>query len=185
MILNVSYGDGWRFAETQSEIAGLVSEVLATLSPSVHVKGREIRDFGRDAWFSCSDRRHTYLTEMPGNSLRVAINEQTGYGGLMWCVSGEDWDEGGIYDFVWISDNLNPPNFDPQVVADPSLVSFHDPRSTLPISQVRAAIAEFCRVGTGDRPECVDWVAGQLNGQRSDTHYEVESSSGQMDDPWA
>ncbi|MET7749740.1 Imm1 family immunity protein [Micromonospora sp. NPDC005367] len=39
-------------------------------------------------------------------------------------------------------------------------------RSVLPLAQVRAAVEEFCRTGTGDRPECIRWVRGEINGER-------------------
>ncbi|MGW2935724.1 Imm1 family immunity protein [Streptomyces sp. NPDC001156] len=40
------------------------------------------------------------------------------------------------------------------------------PRSTLPVTQVHAALEEFCRTGAGDRPECIYWVRGEINGER-------------------
>ncbi|MER7735969.1 Imm1 family immunity protein [Streptomyces erythrochromogenes] len=37
--------------------------------------------------------------------------------------------------------------------------------STLPLAQIRAALEEFCRKGTGGRPECISWVKGEINGE--------------------
>jgi hypothetical protein len=46
-------------------------------------------------------------------------------------------------------------------LSDPGFSRYHDPRSTLPIAHIRAAVEEFCRTGTGARPECVHWVHGE------------------------
>jgi hypothetical protein len=71
------------------------------------------------------------------------------------------------FNYTWISDNPNPPVFDPRVVSDTGVPRFHDPRSTLPVEEVRAAVEEFCRSG-GERPKCVHWVRGEMNGIRLD-----------------
>nr|WP_121175647.1 Imm1 family immunity protein [Streptomyces sp. 1114.5] len=55
---------------------------------------------------------------------------------------------------------------DPRAVSDPGEPRFHDPRSCLPVPEVRAALEEFCRMGTGNRPECIRWVCGYMNGYR-------------------
>lgn len=73
-----------------------------------------------------------------------------------------------IDDYVWVSDNPAPPDFDPRVVSDPCVPYFYHPRSTLPAAQIRAAVEEFCRTGTGERPERVHWVRGEANGNRLD-----------------
>lgn len=164
LILNVLYNHTWHYAETWQEMSELISDVMESL-PS---ESREpIYHPGGDAWFMFSDKRHDNDTSMPENYLRIAINASTGYGGLIWCVAESDPRKGGIYDYVWVSDNPDPPDFDPRVVSDPGYPLFHDPRSTLPVAQVRAVIEEFCRVGTGDRPECIHWTRGQLNGWRT------------------
>ncbi|MFC8075679.1 Imm1 family immunity protein [Streptomyces sp. NPDC057307] len=102
------------------------------------------------------------------NQLCVAVNGSTGYGALVWGVTEDSSREGGAFDSVWVSDNPGPPDSDPRVVADPGVPSFHGPASALPVAQVRAAVEEFRRAGTGDRPEGVRWVPGQVNGQRLD-----------------
>ncbi|MEU9079159.1 Imm1 family immunity protein [Kitasatospora sp. NPDC048538] len=51
-----------------------------------------------------------------------------------------------------------------RVVFDPGDPRFHNPRSCLPVLEVRAALEEFCRMGTGNRPECIHWVRGYMNG---------------------
>ncbi|MFE2568150.1 Imm1 family immunity protein [Streptomyces mirabilis] len=86
---------------------------------------------------------------------------------------------GEVYESVWISDNPQPPCFDPRVVSDPGYPLFHDPASALPLERVRAALEEFCRAGTGERPECISWAPGDANGQRLDRAPMVE----QVEDP--
>ena len=54
------------------------------------------------------------------------------------------------------------------MVADVGEPRFHCLRSVLPAARIHAAVEEFCRVGTGGRPEYVDSVTGELSGRRSD-----------------
>ncbi|WP_308198486.1 Imm1 family immunity protein [Actinomadura terrae] len=44
--------------------------------------------------------------------------------------------------------------------ATPSLKFGYAVKECLPVSKVRAAVEQFCRMGTGNRPECIDWVRG-------------------------
>jgi Immunity protein Imm1 len=122
--------------------------------------------------FSFADRRHTAETRgwWPDNYLRVGVNSSTGYGGLVWHVSpkraGASGDDKSQW--CWVSDNPTPPDFDPKVFSDPGSPLCYDPRSTLPVLRVRAALEEFCRTGTGERPECIQWVRGEINGERTE-----------------
>ncbi|GAA2580535.1 hypothetical protein GCM10010435_67300 [Winogradskya consettensis] len=115
--------------------------------------------------------------------LRVAVNNATGYGGLIWTLDAADPRHGGIFDHCWISDNPAPPASDPRVIADPGLPRFHDPRSTLRSGHIRAAVEEFCRSEAGERPESVRWTLGDLDGRRHDVPQDPGSS--EVDDPWA
>ncbi|WP_353963350.1 Imm1 family immunity protein [Streptomyces sp. NBC_00198] len=38
----------------------------------------------------------------------------------------------------------------------------------MPVDRIRAAVEEYCRAGTGHRPTCIDWTAGQMSGRRLD-----------------
>ncbi|MER7441500.1 Imm1 family immunity protein [Micromonospora avicenniae] len=172
MILSVSFGRDWRYGESSNEISTLISEVTEQLEPEGLVGGSYSP--GQDAWFCLSEQRHCDENQVADNFLRVAVNRSTGYGGIVWGVTESSPRTGGIYDSVWISNNPEPPNFDPRVVSDPGVPLFHDPCSTLPISQVRAAVEEFCRTGTGDRPECIGWVPGHASGRRLDKESVVE-----------
>lgn len=154
VILNV-YLQGWRHAETAEEMTDLVSKVLDEL---VGTSGT--------AWFGISDRRHVDVRSGPENNLRVAVNGATGYGGLVWFVNGNGSRHGGIYDHVWVSDNPEPPDFDPGVVTDTHVAAYLDRRSVVPLAKVREVVEEFCRTGTGDRPEGISWVRSDANGIR-------------------
>lgn len=164
VIVNAIFRHEWRYASSLAEIAELIDEVLGNLKSERLDLG--YLDPGDDALFMISDRRHTDETEGPDNFLRVSLNTSSGFGGLMWFVDDKHPIRGGVFDKNWVSDNPNPPAFDPRVVADTGEPSFYDPRSTLPESDVRAALEEFCRNGNGFRPKCVQWVEGDLHGRR-------------------
>ncbi|WP_415923944.1 Imm1 family immunity protein [Streptomyces sp. ID05-47C] len=38
--------------------------------------------------------------------------------------------------------------------------------STVPVSEVRRALQEFCDTRTGERPTCVEWTQAEMNGTR-------------------
>jgi hypothetical protein len=169
VILNaVIHGKYW-YAESWPEKEVLIDEVMENLKPEE--PGPWI-SAGEDACFMFAEGRHNSNTFdwWPDNYLRVAVNCRSGYGGLIWYVTGDRARGAGddMHQYVWVSNNPNPPDFDPRVVADPGYPKFHDPRSTLPVEQIRAALIEFCRKGTGGRPECVQWVTGEMNGDRHD-----------------
>jgi hypothetical protein len=181
VVLNVSCNGHWRHGETWAEISDLIVDVLENLE-SEEFKGGW-HSAGQDAWFSLSDQRYGSESQISDNYLRVSVNRSTGYGALIWGVVDSSPKKGGVFDWTWISDNPDPPDTDPRVVSDPGYPLFHDPRSAIPISRVRAAVEEFCRLGTGDRPECISWVRGHLNGQRLDAEPMVEEI--EENDPFA
>lgn len=168
MILNVTCDRRRWFAEADHEISAVVSEAIGSL------QGRYRGDCwypGTAASFSWSDHRHMDYADMPNNFLMVSANSETGYGGLIWFVTSEypgppEPDE--VLDNVWVLDNPNPPEFDPVVVSNTGEPYYFDPRSTLPIEQIEAAVDDFCRVRTGIRPECVQWTLGEASGRRAD-----------------
>ncbi|MFJ1567102.1 Imm1 family immunity protein [Streptomyces erythrochromogenes] len=103
----------------------------------------------------------------PDNNLHVSVNLETRYGGLVWYVSADRADQSynEIDEHIWVSSNPSPPGFDPMVLSDPGSPLPHAPESTLPLAQIRAAVAEFCRTGTGSRPGCISWAKGEINGK--------------------
>ncbi|MER8100437.1 Imm1 family immunity protein [Kitasatospora sp. NPDC094016] len=165
MILNAVINREWHYAESWAEMESLIDEVINSL---------ELETFdpywtpGDDACFMFSDRRHSNDTSMPNNFLRIAVNSKTGFGGLIWFVGASHPAVGWVYDHTWVSDNQNPPDFDPRVISDPGEPRFHNRRSAIPLPDVRNAVEEFCRTGTGDRPDCIHWVPGHANGYRLD-----------------
>ena len=176
VILNVFFDKEWHHYESRDEVTSAISGILEGGGAGARAEGSRSADAG--AWFGFSDFR-VEGNDMPDNFLRVAVNEETGYGGLAWGVT----DRHPIPSGVWISDNPNPPEFDPRVISDPGCPVFYEPQSTLPLGLVRAALEEFCYLGTGARPVCVRWVRGNVNGRRLDSELKVEI----VDDidPWA
>ncbi|WP_272264009.1 Imm1 family immunity protein [Streptomyces xanthophaeus] len=163
LILNAVINRKWHYAETWTDKLVLIDEAMEHLeaeSRSPHWSP------GDDACFMFSDRRHDDGSDTPNNFLKVAVNSSTGFGALIWFVSEDHPSRGGVFDHTWVSDNPNHPNFDPRVIADPGEPRFHDPKSALEILKVREALEEFCRAGTGDRPESILWVRGYMNGYR-------------------
>ncbi|MDW6059300.1 Imm1 family immunity protein [Streptomyces sp. FXJ1.4098] len=169
MILNAVIHGRYHYAQTWVEMEELIAEVVENSIPEQPGPGINP---GEDACFMFARDRHSAETFSwwPDNYLRIAVNPETGYGALVWFVSAERHAEPDdeISKHFWVSDNPNPPDFDPRVVSDPGYPKFHDPRSTLPIAQVRAALEEFCREGTGNRPQRIRWVTGEMDGQRHD-----------------
>ena len=174
--MNVRLGKEWRYAGREEDVPGLVTEIMENLK--YEDKSQRWLSPG-----SCADlcfarhriERGDYLGEAD-KFLRVAVNRMAGYGGMLW-FAGDDIQ-------AWVSDNPNPPEFDPRVVADPWSPFFHDPSSTLPIDEFRAALEEYCYSGTGGRPTSVQWVRGDLIGRRVDRSYPDEDVNREITDPW-
>jgi hypothetical protein len=168
VILNAIIHGSYYYADSWPEKIELIREVMQNLR-SERCDTPWI-DAGETAWFMFADRRHSESTRdwWPDNTLLVAVNSVTGYGGLVWSANQDRVEKDEISKYVWVSDNPSPPDFDPRVVSDPGVPYFFDPKSTLPLDRVRAALEEFCMLGTGDRPECIRWVRGELNAQRHD-----------------
>ncbi|MFF7216351.1 Imm1 family immunity protein [Streptomyces sp. NPDC008238] len=168
MILNVKCERRKWFAETSDEVSAVVAEVLGHLQ--CWNKRGEYWHPGNTAWFAWLEHRHVDRGHIPNNFLMVSLNRETGYGGLIWFVNagypGPDPDE--VLDNIWVSDNPNPPAFDPEVISNPGEPYWFEPRSTLPAADIEAAVEEFCRVRTGIRPECVQWTLGEVSGRRAD-----------------
>ena len=165
VILNVRIGSAYHYAENWSEMSELITRVTREQQVSLPGVGA-----GENAVFMFASGRHTTQTRdwWPDNFLHVGVNSSTGYGGLVWYVDPKRADKSGDENsqWCWVSDNPAPPEFDPMVLSDPGAPLRYDRRSTLPVASVISALEEFCRMGTGDRPECVQWVHGEINGER-------------------
>ncbi|WDN56008.1 Imm1 family immunity protein [Streptomyces clavuligerus] len=172
MILNVTFQGSYHHAVTYAEMSALIGKVMNGLS---HEQSGPFIRAGDTAsfMFTRTPMGIPGHEEWPDHHLGVAVNTSTGYGGLTWYAMGERAKNprDGISATTWVSDNPSPPAFDPRVVLDPCVPLFYDPRSTLPAPQIQAALEEFCRTGTGDRPNCVDWTRGHTNGQLLDAEW--------------
>jgi len=168
VILNAVIHGRYYFAESWPDKVKLITEVMENLR--FERRDQAWISPGEVASFMFADGRHSESVRdwWPDNTLQVAVNTETGYGGLVWFATQERVKKDDVSEYVWVSNNPSPPSFDPRVVGDPGVPYFFDPRSTMPLDQVRAALEEFCRLGTGDRPECIEWVHGEMNGQRND-----------------
>ncbi|MEV7783177.1 Imm1 family immunity protein [Kitasatospora sp. NPDC088351] len=153
MVLTVLIGDERHYGETQDDADRLISKVM------------EILQSGRNAWLSIDGHRRD-RDGHSDNHLVVSLNRETGYGGIVWFVSEKYPKRGGIYESVWVSDNTTPPAIDPKVISDLSHPVFMEPASVFPLPDVRKILEEFYRTGTGDRPTCINWVKGHMNGER-------------------
>ncbi|MFE6869433.1 Imm1 family immunity protein [Kitasatospora sp. NPDC057692] len=139
----------------------MISKVLETL------------DFGDSAWFSIDDQPPAE-DNYGSNSLKISVNQSTGYGGVIWQAGAIHSKRGGVYAHTWVSDNPEPPTRDPKILSDPHHPVFMEPASALPISEVRKVLEEFYQAGTGDRPTCINWVRGRMNGEREELGPGVE-----------
>lgn len=168
LILNVIIHGKYEYAESWPEMVALIEEVEHNLR-SERAESQWVSP-GEVATFMFAEGRHSASARgwWPDNALQVSVNSTTGYGGLIWYASQGRNVEGEISEFIWVSDNPSPPDFDPRVVADPGIPTLFNPRSAVPIASVLAALEEFCRLGTGDRPGCIHWVHGELNGEHYD-----------------
>lgn len=175
MVMNATFSDTpfaratRHHGETVEERLSLVAQIIESLGSEDSTTG--FVNPGEDAWIFYSDRPFSddFGVRWRAESyLRAAVNRTTGYGALIWWADGTRDGRTEVDSWIWISDNPEPPAFDPRVVADPGYPLFHHPRSALPINQVRAALEEFARLGTGDRPECVSWTKGDPSGRRDD-----------------
>ncbi|MFF4378323.1 Imm1 family immunity protein [Kitasatospora sp. NPDC001547] len=153
MILTVLIGDEQFYGESEGDAEQLITRVLEGL------------EFGDSAWLSIDDQRREEGS-YASNALKISMNPSTGYGGVIWQAGTNYPKQGGIYSYTWISDNPNPPEVDPRILSDPHHPVFMEPASALPLSELRKVLEEFYRTGTGDRPTCIKWVRGHMNGER-------------------
>ncbi|MGW8981652.1 Imm1 family immunity protein [Streptomyces parvus] len=110
----------------------------------------------------------------PLSMLEASVNLEHELGGVVWFagwndakIFKEDSDnpQGDLGDYFWVSDAESPPHFDPQVLSDHDSALYFDPRGVIPVTQIRATVAEFCQ-SMGHRPACTKWVPGRQDGSR-------------------
>ena len=158
MILNAVVHGKYRYGETSDRVESLIHAVMHDLAP-----GDPWRDMrpGEDAYLMLAEGKHDEETFdwFPHNYLQVVANQCTGFGAVSWFVTDE-WPSQGadpVADHAWVSLNADSPE-DPKVIGDPGYPRWYHPRHAIPLEQVEAAVREFCRRGTGDRPECLFWA---------------------------
>ncbi|WP_405769589.1 Imm1 family immunity protein [Actinacidiphila glaucinigra] len=161
MIVLGGFNEGEVYARTEREVDGLIDRVMSDLlQKGVTSDGFEI--VPERAVISIVKGQYPEETDerWPSNYLYVSVNTKSGYGALKWWTSEvpEGAPEGDVTRFVWTSGSLNPPSFDPELLADPGDPRYYPREAAIPLALVRAALDEFCRLRSGGRPECVPWL---------------------------
>ncbi|MEU6381237.1 Imm1 family immunity protein [Streptomyces sp. NPDC046909] len=118
--------------------------------------------------------------------LQVSTNPLTGYGALTWLIpeGSEVRVDQEIARSVWISKNPEPPKSGQCVVADFGDRRMFEPGSVLLISEIRAAVEEFCELRTGSRPAAVCWERASHDVRRFVNIKKGATPSSYCDDPW-
>ncbi|GAA2600513.1 hypothetical protein GCM10010435_94860 [Winogradskya consettensis] len=174
MLLSIDFKKELYRPRIDAELSGLIAHIFAKLD---HERDASIAfedgsqapvlSPGDEAWCTF-DERYRGEGEPPSGKalLRLAVNAATGYGSLTWMGTAPDGQSSDLYDHIWVSDNPQPLDWDPRVVGDPYVPTFHDPRNALPIFQIRSAVDEYCSTEDGERPAEIRWAHGEFDGQR-------------------
>lgn len=176
MILNAFYDGLWHHLDSSNEVESVVSYLSG--DGALEADAEMVGDADLVAWLGFSHHR-LGDSEVPDPFLRVGMNKETGFGGLVWGVTDAFPESLG----VWVSSNPSPPSFDPRVVSDPGTPTFYEPKSTISLQLMRSVLEEFCYLGTGARPLSIAWVPGHTNGRRLDNRQPVEML--EQVDPWS
>ncbi|MEV7750026.1 Imm1 family immunity protein [Streptomyces griseofuscus] len=117
--------------------------------------------------------------------LQVSTNPLTRYGALRWQVPEDSVVrvDREIARSMWTSNNPEPPVLDQNVVADLSDGRLFEPRNTLPISDIRAAVEEFCELRSGQRPTAISWDRGDFGACHS-LNGQADATPSYCQDPW-
>lgn len=160
MIMAFHFRGQLHFLRKPEDVAASLSEAF-----NAHqVKGLDVKA----SWLAMVSEEN----QSPMSMLEVSANLKNGLAGAVWFAG---WDESArfkryptddLVDHPWISQNETPPSFDPEVLSDAHCPSYFDPAGVLPITMVSSAIEEYCAL-MGSRPECINWVPGELNGSRT------------------
>ncbi|MFF4755668.1 Imm1 family immunity protein [Streptomyces sp. NPDC002514] len=143
---------------------------------------RELKDyldeiFAEDragSYFNAHVQVVTGETEDVDNLLAIGLDYDSGYGALSWHCTGKIEERvnsvagADMANYVWVSWNPVPPEVDPEIVSDPWSPSYFNRVSAIPLSDVRSAVEEYYREGSGFRPSAVQWVKGNFTGELLD-----------------
>ncbi|QHC31885.1 hypothetical protein [Streptomyces sp. HF10] len=115
--------------------------------------------------------------EQPYNSLEsslmLEVNHETGHGVATWWCGPYLADQleaagrGGVGFDVWVSLASEPLDIGYGFLLD-SLhdeSSVADPRSVVPIEEIKLVAEEYCSSATGFRPESIGWGSGNFTGE--------------------
>ncbi|GAA2469651.1 Imm1 family immunity protein [Streptomyces mauvecolor] len=175
MILVARFFGRFHYAESAEEMREVVERFLSGFpAETVQAPGFELDCETASFGFMESAPGEGASVQWPDNSLEVTVNFSNGHGGLVWYVDANRASEinektqSDMADWAWVSDNPEPVAFGPEILIDVHVPYYHDSRNALPVSRIRAALQEFCRAGSGARPESVHWVKGQPTGERDE-----------------
>lgn len=117
--------------------------------------------------------------------LQASTNPLTGYGALRWQVPEDSVVrvDPEIARNVWTSKNPQPPVLDQHVVANLNDWRLFEPRNTLPVSDIRAAVEEFCELRSGQRPTAICWDRGDFGAHHSPKG-QTDVTPSYCQDPW-
>lgn len=117
--------------------------------------------------------------------LQVSTNPLTGYGALRWQVPEDSVVrvDREIARSVWTSRNPEPPVLNQNVVADLGDWRLFEPRNTLPVADIRAAVEEFCELRSGQRPTAICWDRGDFGTYHS-LNGQADVTPSFCQDPW-
>ncbi|MFJ3547291.1 Imm1 family immunity protein [Streptomyces rubiginosohelvolus] len=152
------------YARSEEEIVSLIDHIMSDLLQGGRTpEGFEIMP--EHATVTVIEDGHSGRVEgmWPSSYLHVSVNTSNGYGALRWFSTTPPSGGGGdhINGFVWVSENPNPPTFDPKLILDSSTPLYYPRESAFPVAKVREGLEEFCRARSGERPECIPWMVDQ------------------------
>ncbi|GAA4884047.1 Imm1 family immunity protein [Saccharopolyspora cebuensis] len=136
-------GREFRYAREPGEVAELV-EAIINEAP---IQFAQVYVWDRP----CRQSHDGSVHEFPRGRLRITAYRDRGWGALNYMHPGAP--DGRLVD----SYNPDAPNHAPALIFDPEGADF-PPSASLPLDQVREAVAEYAR--TGARPTCVQWQPG-------------------------
>ncbi len=134
-----------RYARTPDEI----DELVRTAVDDPPLQPAELCTWDRP----CRSWRDEVGQAFPGHKLRVCTTPATGWGAVSY--------HNGTPGKQDLADSYNPDAREdtPALLFDPEGDLWFPASASLPLDQVRQAVAEYCR--TGRRPQCIQWQLGE------------------------
>lgn len=149
MILRATVGGDLHTPRTSAETSALIDRAFR--EQRTWMPGRGAGDSTDFFFDDGQDQR------FPRSILLVRVNASTGLGFLAWWrnrpLAGEEHD-------IWVTDNVEPADEDPLVLAEAHGLASAGPAVVLPVEQLRAAVEEYCHTGTGGHAPRADRLGG-------------------------